>query len=452
MTLESKSSRLLSNLTSNDLSQADRNEQNLHMALKTFEPQWSSYGATHGVAHLLRQLHFTDAAIKTKAMIHMHPEILQAMMTGLNCQEEMPVQWILTLLYDVLREDASCVDVLEKAMQKQIKLYEPLMDLFRKSSLYNRDKVSWILSTLIGHCPRSFTEQQVGAFLREILDVSEPAGSDLSVGTLEVIVNLLKTPEFRPIVWSHQAVTEHIFMVSAKSQQSHSLYRSVFAMWLMSFDPAVAQDMKKYGVVARIKEILAVNRVEKVVRICLTVVKNCLTNKARCEEMVDCNILEVVQNLEYEKWRDAELYDEIRELCQAISNEVQEVSNFDRYERDLASGKLTWGFTHTSKFFGENIMKFDHNDFRAAKQLAAIVLNGDSDFTTLAVACHDIGEFVALHPLGKKKMSQLGVKEHMMSLMINETEEFREVRREALLCCQKIMLNKWQEVDKAQTK
>jgi len=65
----------------------------------------------------------------------------------------------------------------------------------------------------------------------------------------------------------------------------------------------------------------------------------------------------------------------------------------------------------------------------------------------LAVACHDLGEFVAMHPLGKKKVAQLNIKEQVMELMGSTDPSYREVRREALLCCQKLMLNKWQEMD-----
>jgi len=73
-------------------------------------------------------------------------------------------------------------------------------------------------------------------------------------------------------------------------------------------------------------------------------------------------------------------------------------------------------------------------------------LLSSSDPTTLAVACHDIGEFVSLHPLGKKQAGRLGVKERVMELMASPDQDKRDVRREALLCCQKIMLNKWQDV------
>merc|ERR1712187_16980 len=159
------------------------------------------------------------------------------------------------------------------------------------------------------------------------------------------------------------------------------------------------------------------------------------------------NMLDAVRNLEYEKWRDAEFYDDINEMVQMIGAQVQEISNFERYEKDLNSGKLTWGFIHTPKFFGENIMKFEQNDFRALQKLKAILISRESDPTSLAVACHDIGEFVALHPIGKKKVTQMELKEPIMELMTANLPELREARREALLCCQKIMLNKWMEVE-----
>jgi len=220
-------------------------------------------------------------------------------------------------------------------------------------------------------------------------------------------------------------------------------------MWLLSFDADKVDILKKKNAVATIKECLLTSRVEKVVRICLTLLKNLLSYKSMCEEIAESNMLDAVRNLEYEKWRDAEFYDDINEMVQMIGAQVQEISNFERYEKDLNSGKLTWGFIHTPKFFGENIMKFEQNDFRVLQKLKLLLINKDTDATTLAVACHDIGEFVALHPLGKKMVNKFEIKEKIMELMACTGDDMREVRREALLCCQKIMLNKWQEVDKA---
>ena len=61
------------------------------------------------------------------------------------------------------------------------------------------------------------------------------------------------------------------------------------------------------------------------------------------EAIVEEGVLDVVQQLEFEKWRDAELYDDIRDVVQQIASEVKELSNFERYERELQSGQLSWG-------------------------------------------------------------------------------------------------------------
>jgi V-type H+-transporting ATPase subunit H len=263
-------------------------------------------------------------------------------------------------------------------------------------------------------------------------------------GVIDTITNLLKSDVFRSVVWSRKEVKDVITGVNVKTAEASVVYKYAFSIWLLSFDASLAEDLKALKAVDKLKDIIAVNRVEKVVRISLTALNNLLPSKELREEIVESNILDSVQNLEYEKWRDAELYDEIREMSSSIANAVAEVSNFDRYERELQTGKLSWGYCHTSKFFGENITKFDKNNFKVVKDLCGLLYES-SDPETLAVACHDVGQFVALHPLGKKKVADLGIKERIMELMSTSGEENRQMTREALLCCQKIMLNKWQE-------
>merc|ERR1711879_211566 len=145
-----------------------------------------------------------------------------------------------------------------------------------------------------------------------LLDATTSACSEL--GVLDTIANLLKADQFRAGVWQKVGVSERIFVVDAKSASSPILYKSIFAIWLLSFDAALVADMKQHRIVEKVKGILASSRVEKVVRITLTVLRNMLKHKDLCEEVVEAHILETVQGLEYEKWRDAELYDEIRDM------------------------------------------------------------------------------------------------------------------------------------------
>lgn len=414
--------------------------------IKSFQPDWKKYGATQSNAKVLAILKIDDDPEHTKNLLHGNIPALLALLDALQIQDSEPVQWVLTFLVDLVRMDSSAYIIFEDAIKAKHDIYKDLMGAIEKnkSNKLVVDEATWLLSSVIAVIPEKFTEDKVKSFLSTILGFSAPAGTDAATSTLEAIVNLLKAPKFRSCVWNTAGVSDFVFDVPLHGKPA-ALYKSFFACWLLSFDPEYADDLKKYGVVAKIKKSLTSSRIEKVVRMCLTVVKNMLAIKPLCEEVVESNVLDAVRALEYEKWREEEFYSEIAEMVQLIGAKVQEVSNFDKYEAEAASGKLTWGFIHTPKFFGENIMKFEKNDFSIVQKLKTIIIT-QPDPTSTAIACHDIGEFVALHPIGKKKVTQLQLKEPIMEIMASSQPEMREARREALLCCQKIMLNKWMEV------
>jgi len=418
------------------------------------KPTWTQYEATSQYAAALNSL---DASAGGKSnMCGFTAQTTKACMGVMGITNDAaPLQYILTVLCDMVREDGSCYSVFEEALKNGCNIYKPLLGpLERKNTDADwacvADKSAWLLSSLISHMPRHFSQEDVKGFLSLLL--ADSALSEL--GVLETVTNLLKAETFRALVWSQPSVPSIIFKVEAKGTPAPIMYKSVFAIWMVSFDPLLMKSLQGNQVIQKIKNILIHSRTEKVVRLCLTVLKNFLAQKAECpaicEDIVEEGVLDAVQQLEFEKWRDAELYDDIRELVQLISNEVKALSNFDRYMRELESGVLSWGFIHSSKFFGENVMKFETAEFKAVKLLAGLLSSDNT--TTVAVACHDIGEFVALHPFGKKQVARLGVKERVMELMGSTDQDKKDVRREALLCCQKIMLNKWQDVGAADKK
>lgn len=127
---------------------------------------------------------------------------------------------------------------------------------------------------------------------------------------------------------------------------------------------------------------------------------------------------------------------------------VADHSNFARYEHEVKAKKLAWGYIHSEKFWTTNYMAFEKDDFAVVKSLVDVVSDDRADSVSLAVACHDIGEFARLHPSGKTVLARMArAKPSVMGLMAHSE---REVAREALLCVQKLMLNRWQDL--AETK
>lgn len=409
---------------------------NLHQQVIDFKPVWDAT-----CAQLLSPLDAKAPAADMKTVLQT-PYALDACIGVLKGKDEKTKQWMLAFLYEVIREDSSAYTVFDDALKLEVDIYSTFLNLVQAKGdgFYTADKAAWLLSGIMSSSSSYFQNSQVESL------VSAAMSNCSAVGFLDAVTNLLKASQFRSLVWKRDGVAPKVLEVDVKGPSS-LVYKAVFSMWLVSFDADLMSALKEQHAVAKLKEILtSSSRVEKVVRITLTALGNFLKNKSFCEEIVEGHVLEAVQALEFEKWKDAELYEQIREMVALISHEVVEFSNFDRYERELHTGKLSWGFVHTSKFWAENVMKFEQNDYRPLHKLAAC-LNSD-DNTTLAVACHDLGEFVGLHPLGKRKIAELSVKARVMELMGSTGDDKREVRREALLCCQKIMLNKWHDMDK----
>jgi len=401
-------------------------------------------GVASGSASILSSLHGTVLDGKNDALKSLfksnNPGMLKACLEVVSTvKDEHPVQYVLMTIFEGCRSDSSLNETLTESA-KSTNVYTPIMNKLSGSKnldKYITDKAAYLLSSIIGHGGAAmFSEDQVAGLAKGLVDGSLGCTEK---GAMDAMANLLKCDAFRTTVWKVNGVKEMILKVQPTSA-SAIVYKSIFCIWMLSFNPEIQPELEKNGVAQNLRDVFATSRVEKVIRIALSALRNCLKHQGLSGEIVEKGTLEVLQQNEYEKWRDAELYDEIREMSQALGTRVMELSNFDRYEKELSSGNLRWGFIHSEKFWAENVMKCEKDEFKAIRTLGSLLTSTDT--ITLAVACHDIGEFVRLHPVGKRMVTKMGVKASVMTLMAHPD---REVAREALLCVQKIMLNKWQE-------
>lgn len=303
-----------------------------------------------------------------------------------------------------------------------------LQDLLKFPDTILVDKVAALLSGTMCRYPNKFTFEQVKA-VADYNNASE-------AGKMNVLANLLKNDHWRVELFEQHQM--RILSGAAAINHIPTAYKSVMCLWLAAF----SKDVKiPPSVIVSINELLKSNRAEKGVRIGLMALENMLKFKDLCESMAENETIQIVSALEYEKWRDPELVELISKLKTQLQQEVKVLTNFERFEREVMSGKLKWGFIHSDKFWIENVGKCESHNFRVIDHLMVIVRTA-RDPETLSVACHDLGEFARLHPAGKLVMVQKGCKEKMLELM-SSTQ--REVAREALLCVQKLMLQKGME-------
>lgn len=304
-------------------------------------------------------------------------------------------------------------------------IIDALMRFTRSTDSSVPDKAAYLVSGLMARYPGKFSADHVAMVLKY---------SGTEFGKLDVIANLLKYDGYRESIWASNGSR---ILSGLESSSIPVVYKALFSVWLVGFNKVVLKDMP-LSVVKVVNDILKNNRTEKVVRIALQAVENLLKSKKMCEEMAEQSTVDLVGALEYEKWRDQELIDAVKGTVAALNAEVKVLTNFERYDREVNSGTLRWGFIHTDKFWVENVLKCEASNFMIIDKLM-VILRSAQDAESLAVACHDLGEFARLHPIGKQIATSRGAKDKMLELMSSSQ---REVAREALLCVQKLMLQK----------
>jgi len=350
------------------------------------------------------------------------------------------VQYTLTCIYRIVRDDCSRYDSLAEAVLGE-EVFDTFMAIINSASdTYTTDRAAFLCGGLISRARSGmFTADQISYFVQKLVK-----GTGLTVsetGRLEALANVLKLHSARPICWSTKEAPQLLKKVLTVKSNTADLYAAVFCVWLLTFDQHFIDPLMESGIIQAINCIVKECKTEKVIRLATRVLVNSLHADDAVEMIIEANIVQVLTLLEYEKWRDEETYLEIQEGLTAVQAKIKQFSNFDRYKNELQGGKLKWSFLHSEKFWHENVMHFEENEFQAMKELVALLKSPEADNQTLSVACYDVGEFARLHPTAKRMLAKMQVKGVVMALMSHQD---RDVCREALLCTQKLMLDRWQ--------
>ncbi|XP_053991281.1 V-type proton ATPase subunit H-like isoform X2 [Hylaeus volcanicus] len=347
----------------------------------------------------------------------------------------MYLQYTLTLYHDVIRSDTSLLDkMLPKTKGERI--IKNFRLCFTRNDLesFCLDKAAFLLTSLIARANADYFSSTLVTDI--IMNILNGTWKLTSYGQLDSLKNLMKTNRFRACIWEDAKAQELI--LTHLDASKNIVYPAVFCAWVASFDPKLLKVFMQLGGLLKLCTLLRNSKIEKVIRISLRLLTNCLLNDEALEALIDENVVQTLTRLEYEKWRDEELYTDISNLLVAFQQKTKLLNNYERYCRELETQKLHWSFLHSEKFWRENVVFFEENEFSTIKKLVLLLRSNDP--ITAAVACFDIGEFARLHPMGKSVIQKARAKELVIYLMSHKN---RDVSREALLCVQKIMLNHW---------
>jgi len=244
-------------------------------------------------------------------------------------------------------------------------------------------------------------------------------------------------------------------------------YRTVFALWLLSYVPEYVQiiggkDSKNKlfphhcSDAKAIKTLVKILRFEKktrVVRVVLMTLRN-LVDKGFNNEMNDQGAIDVLNTLKSNKWPDEEIPEDIEFLRIALQKDIKELSTWSVYRTDVLSGEISWKNPchHDETFWRQNVHRFEENDSQVLKELVKILreglmaldggraVDGVDPGIACAVSCHDIGWFVKCHPRGKRLITKDTPDAKTLIFRAVECTTTEDVHKEALLALQILMV------------
>uniref|UniRef100_A0A3Q2Z6H9 V-type proton ATPase subunit H n=1 Tax=Hippocampus comes TaxID=109280 RepID=A0A3Q2Z6H9_HIPCM len=380
-----------------------------------------------------------------------------------HISKEQTVQYILTLIDDTLQENHQRVsiffDYAKKTKNTAWSYFLPMLnrqDLFTvhmaariiaKLAAWGRDLMegsdlnyyfNWIKSQLNSRCRTRVNVCCLFSSLQSSQYVQCVAGC---------LQLMLRVNEYR-FAWVEADGVNCITAVLSNKCGFQLQYQMIFCVWLLAFSPQLCEQLRRYNVVPALSDILQESVKEKVTRIILAGFRNLLEKSSERETrqeyalaMIQCKVLKQLENLEQQKYDDEDITEDIKFLLERLGESVQDLSSFDEYSSELKSGRLEWSPVHKSeKFWRENAVRLNEKNYELLKILTRLLEVSD-DPQVIAVAAHDVGEYVRHYPRGKRVIEQLGGKQLVMNHMHHEDQL---VRYNALLAVQKLMVHNWE--------
>ncbi|XP_069548417.1 V-type proton ATPase subunit H isoform X2 [Brachyistius frenatus] len=365
-----------------------------------------------------------------------------------HISKEQTVQYILTLIDDTLQENHQRVNIFfDYAKKTKNTAWSYFLPMLNRQDLFTVHMAARIIAKLAAWGRDLMEGSDLNYYFNWIKSQLSSQSSQYVQCVAGCLQLMLRVNEYR-FAWVEADGVNCITAVLSNKCGFQLQYQMVFCVWLLAFSPQLCEQLRRYNVVPALSDILQESVKEKVTRIILAAFRNLLEKSAERETrqeyalaMIQCKVLKQLENLDQQKYDDEDITEDIKYLLESLGESVQDLSSFDEYSSELKSGRLEWSPVHKSeKFWRENAVRLNEKNYELLKILTRLLEVSD-DPQVIAVAAHDIGEYVRHYPRGKRVIEQLGGKQLVMNHMHHEDQL---VRYNALLAVQKLMVHNWE--------
>jgi V-type H+-transporting ATPase subunit H len=398
---------------------------------------------------------FDTATGKAKEQL-LEEQRLQCAKTFLNLMghvsKDQTIYYILVLIDDMLTEDHSRVEIFkEYSRKKKESVWAPFLNMLNRQDGFITNMTSRILAKMACWGKELMDGSDLNFYLTWLKDQLRTTEQEYIQSVGRCLQMMLRVDEYRFAFVAVDGISTLISVLSGR-HNFQIQYQLTFCIWVLTFNPTLAEKMNKFNVIVILADILSDTVKEKVTRIVVAVLRNLIEKPEDpqvCKEhsvaMVQARILKHLDLLQQRKFEDEDIEADIKYLIEKLQESILDLSSFDEYTSEIKSGRLEWSPVHKSeKFWRENAQKLTDKNYELLKILITL-LETSKDPLVLSVAAYDIGEFVRHYPRGKTVIEQLGGKTVVMGLLVHEEPN---VRYEALLCVQKLMVHNWEYLGK----
>lgn len=370
-----------------------------------------------------------------------------------HISKDQTVQYLLTMLDDWLQEDKSRVELFrEFARKNKQSVFRMFLHIMNRPDPFIVHQASRIVAKIACWSRPLMDGTELQFYLTWLRDQLRSPANEYMQTTARCLQMMLRVDEYRRAFASVDGISTIVNVLSG-NVNFQIQYQLIFCLWCMTFNNDLAHAMIRYNVVPYLADILADSSKEKVSRIILATFRQ-LVERAQSEKllqqeyavaMVHGKVLKNLKLLGDRKFDDPDIKDDIEFLEEQLLASVQDLSSLEEYVAELKSGRLEWSPVHKSEiFWRENAEKFNDRKYELLKILIHL-LESSKDPLVLSVAAHDIGEFVRHYPRGKQVIEKLGGKTLCMQRLAHDDPN---VRYQALLAVQKLMVHNWEYLGK----
>ncbi|CAG5122708.1 unnamed protein product [Candidula unifasciata] len=376
--------------------------------------------------------------------------VFRMLMEGIS--RDQTLQYVLTMLDDVLQEDKSRVEIF-KAVAKKNKesVWQPFFHLLDREDKFIVYQASRIIAKIACWSKEQMERKYLQSYLVWLKDQIKLPNNEYLLSAGRCLQMMLRIDNYRVVFVEVDGIAAIISVLSG-NPGFQVQYQLIFCLWCISHNPSLAEKMNRGNIIPVLADILSDAVKEKVSRIILSTFRNLIENvqdesirQEHALSMVQCKVLKHLELMEGRHYQDEDIVADLKYLSDKLQESVRDLSSLDEYITEVKSGRLEWSPVHRSdRFWHENAAHLNDNNYELLKILIKL-LDTSKDPLVLSVAAHDIGEYVRYYPRGKTIVEQLGGKQLVMQYMMHADPN---VKYEALIAVQKLMVHNWEYIGK----